>query len=133
VDADPAPRIWLVDGFNVVHTTGLLGTVEGARRDLWWKAPIREALLERAAAFDDPRAEIWVVFDGPTPVPDDEADARVRQVFAPSADDWLLARVREAPEPDAVALVTADTRLADRARHRGVRIVSPIEFVRRCV
>jgi rRNA-processing protein FCF1 len=53
-------------------------------------------------------------------------------VFAPSADDWLLQAVRDAEEPSALVVVTADRQLADRIRHRGARIVSPRTFLARC-
>ena len=64
--------------------------------------------------------------------PPDASDAgRVRSVFAPSADEWLLARIRER-DPAQVALVTADRRLAARARDRGVEVVAPAAFLARC-
>lgn len=122
------PSVWLVDGFNVVQRT-LLG---GRERDEWWTARRRTELLERAACFDDPAAEIWVVFDG-SDVEPEGSDARgPRWVFAPSADDWLVARVRAAENPGQIAVVTADRRLAERARRRGARVVAPSEFLRRC-
>jgi hypothetical protein len=63
----------------------------------------------------------------------DESDAPgPHRVFAPSADDWLLARVRAAENPGRIAVVTADRRLAERARRRGARVVGPGEFLRRC-
>jgi predicted RNA-binding protein with PIN domain len=125
-----APRIWLVDGFNVVHW-GLLG---GRDRERWWSAPVRGELIARAAAFDDPEAELWVVFDGsrPATVVEPGASARLHQVFAPSADEWLLRRIRRVGDPAGVAVVTADRRLADRARHRGAIVVSPGAFLGRC-
>jgi hypothetical protein len=54
-----------------------------------------------------------------------------RVVFALSADEWLLAAVREAPT-GWVVIVTADRQLADRARHRGAQVVSPRAFLARC-
>jgi rRNA-processing protein FCF1 len=53
-------------------------------------------------------------------------------VFAPSADDWLLARVREEDDPTRVVVVTADRKVAGRARQRGARVVSPRDFLERC-
>lgn len=125
-----AAEIWLVDGFNVLHA-GVLG---GRDRSDWWTRDRREELLARAAGFDDPRAEVWVVFDGPHPAPESHGAGcgRVRGVFAPSADDWLLAQVRERPEPARLRVVTADRRLAGRLRHRGARVVSPAAFLSRC-
>jgi hypothetical protein len=74
---------------------------------------------------------VWVVFDGPdareAPVGD-----RLYAVFAPSADDWLLRRVRSAPAPGELAVVTADRRLAARARHVGAQVVPPHAFLAHC-
>jgi hypothetical protein len=56
----------------------------------------------------------------------------VQAVFVPSADDWLVARVREAADPQRVRVVTADRRLAARVRHHGGRVVSPAAFLGRC-
>jgi uncharacterized protein YaiI (UPF0178 family) len=53
-------------------------------------------------------------------------------VFAPSADDWILRELREASDPTAIVVVTADRQVADRARHRGARVVSPRAFLERC-
>lgn len=120
---------WLVDGFNVLHA----GVLRGNDRRGWWREEVRARLLARVAGFEDARAEVWVVFDGPGPGGEAErASERPRVVFAPSADEWLLAAVRETPDPTSVVLVTADRQLADRARHRGARIVSPRAFLARC-
>ena len=120
------PRVWLVDGYNVLNVA-MLG---GRAREGWWTGAFRDELLGRADAFDEDAAEIWVVFDGAQP-PDTQRAGRARSVFAPRADDWLLARIRER-DPAEVALVTADRRLAARARHRGVEVVAPAAFLARC-
>ena len=120
---------WLVDGFNVLHA----GVLRGDDRRGWWRGEMRARLLERVAGFEDAAAELWVVFDGPGPGEEAEiASLRPRVVFAPSADDWLLAAVRAAADPAAIVVVTADRQLADRARHRGARVVSPRVFLARC-
>jgi predicted RNA-binding protein with PIN domain len=124
------PSIWLVDGFNVLHA----GILRGRDRSEWWTEPRRRALLDRVHHFDDPCAELWVVFDGPrAPVdPAAEAGPGPREVFADSADDWLLARVRASDDPSRIAVVTADRAVASRARHRGAQVVSPRAFLERC-
>jgi len=127
-DAPAEPSIWLLDGFNVLHA----GPLGGRDRSEWWTGPRRDELLELAARFDDRSAEVWVVFDGPR-----EADARddlrgPHSVFAPSADAWLLERVRAAEDPSRIAVVTADRKVADRARHRGARVYAPRDFLARC-
>ena len=118
---------WLIDGFNVVQVA-MLG---GRDRSAWWSAPQRAELLSRAEGFEDRKAWLFVVFDGERAAAQGESGGRVQSVFAPSADDWLLDQVRRA-EPGSVVLVTADRRLAGRARHHGARVVSPREFLGRC-
>lgn len=122
------PRIWLVDGFNVVQV-GLLG---GQARDHWWREPRRAELLTRAASFDARDDELWVVFDGHRDDGAEHVGQRLHPVFAPSADEWLVARVVAEPDPGRVSVVTADRRLAARVRRRGASVVSPAEFLRRC-
>ena len=53
----------------------------------------------------------------------------MRAIFAPSADDFLLEQIGAR---ERVALVTADRRLAERARRRGARVVAPAAFLARC-
>jgi predicted RNA-binding protein with PIN domain len=122
----PEPRVWLVDGYNVLN----VGLLAGRVREGWWTGPYRDELLGRAEGFEEVAAEIWVVFDGAQPSGDERA-GRVRSVFAPSADEWLLARIGER-DPAQVALVTADRRLAARARSRGALVVAPAAFLARC-
>ena len=126
------PGLWLVDGFNVV-SVGLLRDAGGEKeRDGWWRREHREALLERVRRFDDPEAEVWVVFDGGD-ASGDRHQGATHTIFAPSADDWLLERVRRAEVPEALTVVTADRRLANRVRARGARVVSPGDFLGRCL
>lgn len=124
------PRVWLVDGYNVL-CAGVLGVPD---RQRWWAEPNRRQLLELVERFDSGEAELWVVFDGDRS-PEPSSPGRVHVVFAAPADDWLLAEVRGRAERggDGVALVTADRRLAERARQRGARVVAPRDFVRRCL
>jgi len=127
-EAAPITRLWLVDGFNVLHAAVL----KGRDRKGWWRGPARARVLDLAGGLPDPGVEILVVFDGDDP--DDEPDLppRVRQIFAPSADDWLVRRVKTAAPGVPVIVVTADRALAARARHHGAEIVSPREFAARC-
>lgn len=122
------PSIWLVDGFNLLHAAVLR---PGDSRAGWWKGQNRDRVVELARAFDDPDAELVVVFDG-AEEPTEPIEGGPRVVFAAVADDWLLATVRATPEPGRVAVVTADRRLADRLRDRGAQVVSPIAFAARC-
>jgi len=121
------PTIWLVDGYNVLHAA-VLG---GQDRSEWWTESRRRELLERVSGFDAD-AEIWIVFDGPDDPGGADALHGPRCVFAASADDWLVDRVRKAEDPSEIAVVTADRKVAGRARGRGARIVSPRDFLARC-
>ena len=127
-DDGAAPTTWLVDGFNLLHVAVLRG---GPRRE-WWREQNRAEVVALARGFDDPRAEVVVVFDGARGAEDAETRGGPRVVFAASADEWMLAALRAASDPSRIAVVTADRRLADRARHRGARVVRPTEFAARC-
>jgi predicted RNA-binding protein with PIN domain len=128
-----APEVWLVDGYNVLHA----GVLRGRDRAGWWKAAAQARLVAAVAGFDDPQAELWVIFDAARPEAASERcsappGSRVRLVFTPSADDWIVRRVRGHAEPGRLAVVTADRQVAERARQRGARVVSPLAFLRRC-
>lgn len=129
---EPEPSLWLVDGFNVLHA----GVLKGRDRAGWWRAQVQLRLVERVARFDAGAGEVWVVFDAAherserCEVP--PAAPQVNLVFAPSADDWLVRRVRTAEAPERVAVVTGDRQVQGRVRHAGGRIVSPRAFLARC-
>jgi predicted RNA-binding protein with PIN domain len=128
-EATHPPRVWLVDGYNVL-CAGLLG---GRQRGDWWNEAHRLELLERLERFEEAEAEIWVVFDGARdPGAALETNPRIRLIFAPSADEWLVEQVRARAAGVEVAVVTADRRLAGRARRRGAQVVSPRAFLGRC-
>ena len=129
-DSPAEPRTWLVDGFNVLN----VALLRGESRDEFWRAETRERLLVLADALaeaQDGRVEVVVVFDGRRAADPDPAHG-ARRIFAESADAWLLRAIREAPDATEVAIVTADRQLADRARHRGARVVPPAAFLARC-
>ena len=126
--AGPSPTLWLVDGFNLLHVTLL----RGDSRNEFWRRAGRERVVELASRFDAQDAEVVVVFDGSQPLQAQLDASGPRVVFAATADDWLLAAVREAPDPARVAVVTADRRLAARARHRGAQVMAPGAFAARC-
>ncbi len=130
----------------------------------FWSAEMRERLVTVARRFAHPHAALWIVFDGPRPsetslVPESrtppearepesgvterpgEPDGSVRPpqpelhvCFAPSADDWIVRRVKtERRQNDqAVAVVTGDRKLGNRARHHQAAVVSPRLFLAHC-
>src|SRR5262245_10137450 len=124
--AAAAPAVWLVDGFNVLCA----GVLRGRERSSFWSEASRQRLLERVARFEDRSARIIVVFDGEGPASEPRAGGP-ESVFASSADEWIVARLRE-PRSERIAVVTADRQLAGRARHRGAEVVAPLRFLSRC-
>ncbi len=137
------PASWLIDGYNVLHA-GMLPREDRAQ---WWTRHHRNRLTQRAARLEANAREIWVAFDGAdegerTPDPatpgtsavlETNAGATpVRVFFARSADAWILERVRQATRPNEVVVVTADRKVADKARHRGAQVVSPRAFLDHC-
>jgi hypothetical protein len=122
------PTIWLVDGFNVLHA----GVLKSRERGSWWREGSRARLLELARCFDDPEAEMWIVFDGPRAAPAASEAPGPRVVFAPSADEWLLRRLKSAPDPSRLGVVTGDRRVVIRSRRCGARVLMPREFLDRC-
>ena len=100
----------------------------------FWSESMRERLVAVARCFPDRDAEIWLVFDG-TRTPEDpvrSTQPELRLQFAPSADDWIVRRVRDAECSDEVAVVSGDRRLTGRTRHHGAAVVSPRHFLHHC-
>ena len=149
----PNASIWLIDGYNVLHTV-LLGGKPREGTD-WWGEAGRNLLHDRVREFDglaatcihppdapeagvsEPQAHepqlgsVWIVFDGKRPAPQ-ACDANPQIVFAPSADQWIVSRVRSAPDPQVLAVVSADRQVAGRCRHAGATVVAPQAFIARC-
>ena len=127
-----APCLWLIDGYNVLHA----GVLRGRDRRGWWTASVQSQLVAIADTFEDPGAQIVVVFDAAKPEAPRAAEppppSRVRLVYASSADDWLVRHVRASQAPERIAVVTADRQVQGRARHGGASVVSPLAFLARC-
>ncbi|MDP6980936.1 MAG: NYN domain-containing protein [Myxococcota bacterium] len=157
----PAARLWLADGYNLLHCApfrsaeGAEGTDvagEGESRPPFWSTEMRERLVAVARRFTHPHDALWVVFDGPRPnetslvsggqpavhtgEPANGAGTALPELhvcFAPSADDWIVGRVKEARRKgEAVAVVTGDRKLGNRARHHQAAVVSPRLFLAHC-
>ncbi len=124
-------RVWLVDGYNVLHAS--LGAQTRARtRTDWWKAPQRERLVERLSNLSMRFERMWIVFDGDRPTPEPSPETRVQCVFARSADEWIRAAIRNAESASDIGVVTGDRQVGDRARQRGAKVVSPRSFLSQC-
>jgi predicted RNA-binding protein with PIN domain len=117
---------WMVDAMNVI----------GTRPDGWWKnrhaAMVRlvDQLERFAAATGD---DITVVFEPP---PNPAISSPVVEIAsAPrpgpnAADDEIVRRLREDPDPEKIRVVTSDHALADQARSLNAT-VEPAEPFRR--
>jgi predicted RNA-binding protein with PIN domain len=129
----PSARLWLVDGYNALHCSPFLANVSSGQKP-FWSNTMRERLVTLARRFPDRDAEIWLVFDGSRPAEDPERGdrPRVRLEFSPSADDWIVKRVRGEPSPATLAVVSGDRQLTGRARHHGAAVVSPRLFIEHC-
>jgi hypothetical protein len=128
------------------------------RSDGWWRREHRERLLERLCEWRGGPDQIWVAFDGtkpaesiwaepaaipfptPTPTKGQTAAARVGvvqgptiyTVFVESADDWIVRRARKAEDPTRMIVVSADRKVAGRARSAGCEILTPWTFMGGC-
>jgi predicted RNA-binding protein with PIN domain len=117
---------WIVDAMNVI----------GTRPDGWWKdrhgAMSRLVdQLERWAASAG--GEVTVVFERP-PFPPIESSV-VEIGYAPksgpnAADDEIVRRLREEPDPEGIRVVTSDRALADQVRSLGATVEPAAPFRR---
>jgi predicted RNA-binding protein with PIN domain len=114
----------------VLHAHLLVGR---DRRD-WRSAARRQLVVAQAARLSARGERVCVVFDGRPPAgePQTPPDAPLRVVFAPDADAWILAELDLAPDPRAIAVVSADREIKRGARRRGARVVSPRDWLARC-
>ena len=139
-DAYTGRRLILVDGFNVLHAVLL-----GKDRDSgWWQRVHRERLLERVTHWSEAGDAIWVVFDGSRPAmsvwaepvarsnDDDSSGPVVHSLFVESADNWIVRRARRTQHPERMIVVSADRKVAGRARSAGCEILTPWAFMARC-
>jgi hypothetical protein len=154
---------WLLDGYNVLHAALLPGELrsqtpwwnEDGRQRLIRRVFFFDALKDprKDVLTDDIQGEsgqphdrtlkdattpsspiIWIVFDGERPAPEsDDQHPRVRVIFAPSADDYLVSRSRRAEPDQSIFVVSSDKRVIGRCAHAGAQIVKPRDFLARCI
>jgi predicted RNA-binding protein with PIN domain len=125
--AEQDPVRWLVDAMNVI----------GTRPDGWWKdrhAAIVRLVehLERWVAATD--ADVTVVLEGPPSPPISSESIEIAHASRPepnAADDEIVRRLREYPDPQQVRVVTSDRALAERARSLGAVVEPAASFRRR--
>jgi predicted RNA-binding protein with PIN domain len=106
--------------------------VVGSTPDGWWRDRVgaMRRLAEGLAGYASRTGEqITVVFDG-KPF---ETDAEpVEVAFAPHADDEIVRRVADDPDPGSLTVVTSDRELSERVRARGPK-VHPSRAFRRMI
>ena len=115
---------WIVDASNVI----------GARPNGWWRdrAGATRRLLEQLRALDD---EILVVLDaGPPDLAGREGTLEV--AIAPrrgrdAADDEIVRRLADDPDPSSICVVTSDRALAARVREHGAGVMGARTFLDR--
>ena len=119
--------ILIIDGFNVLHAVVLVGRDRAG----WWQPAAQRRLVERVEQLTLSYPTIWIVFDrrpSTSEVPEDVTsnDPRIRIVYAPSADDWIVQEVERLTPQHSVTVVTADRPLRERVRHVGGSLLSPL-------
>jgi len=110
------------------------GHPESGEQVRFWGESMRRRLVAAARRFPYPDTAIWLVFDGAHP-PDNPRVGERPELwihFAPSADDWIVRRVKDAEDASQIVVVSGDRRLANRARHHGAGVVSPRHFLDHC-
>jgi predicted RNA-binding protein with PIN domain len=117
--------ILIIDGFNVLHAVVLIGRDRAG----WWQPAAQRRLVERVEQLTLSYPSIWIVFDrslSTSEIPEDvtSKDARIRIVYAPSADDWIVHEVERLAPQHAITVVTADRPLRERVRHVGGMVLS---------
>jgi predicted RNA-binding protein with PIN domain len=118
--------ILIIDGFNMLHAVVLIGRDRAG----WWQPAAQRRLIERVEQFHLSYPSVWIVFDrrpSTSEVPEDvtSSDPRIRIVYAPSADEWIVHEVERLVPQHAITVVTADRLLRERIRHVGGSLLSP--------
>jgi len=119
---------YVIDGYNVAHA--LFGRT--ARRAS--PEEMRETLLRYLRRFSARGRELTVVFDRQTEAPSGAATpglraAGVRVRFAASADEAIVALVREARDPSRIRVVSRDREVIGRARQLGATSARVLDFL----
>jgi len=118
--------ILIIDGFNVLHAVVLIGRDRAG----WWQPAAQRRLVERVEQLTLSYPAIWIVFDrrpSTSEVPEDVTsnDPRLRIVYAPSADEWIVQEVERLALQHSVTVVTSDRPLRDRVRRVRGTVLSP--------
>jgi predicted RNA-binding protein with PIN domain len=119
--------VLIIDGFNVLHAVVLVGRDRAG----WWHPTAQRRLVERIEQLDIAYPSIWIVFDrrsstGKVTENVTSDDPRIEVMYAPSADDWIVAEVERLSPRHTVTVVTADRPLRERVRRAGGSGFSPL-------
>ena len=119
--------ILIIDGFNVLHAVVLVGRDRAG----WWQPVAQRRLVERVEQLTLSYPAMWIVFDrrpSTSEIPEDVTsnDPRIRIVYAPSADDWIVHEVERLAPQHMITVVTADRPLRERVRRVGGSLLSPL-------
>lgn len=118
--------ILIIDGFNVLHAVVLVGRDRAG----WWQPAAQRRLVEKVEQLILSYPAMWIVFDrrpATSEVPEDVTsnDPRIRIVYAPSADEWIVHEVERLAPQHAITVVTADRPLRERVRRVGGMVLFP--------
>lgn len=116
----------IVDGNNLLHAVRMLGPTRGTGREKLLKD------IERWAAIH--RRNVMLAFDGPAPHGPfaQQMQSQVLEVVFSgqrTADDCIVERIRQAPHPDRLTIVSDDTAIVYEARGRRCRVLSNALFI----
>lgn len=129
-----ARRELLIDAYNVIYAHPKFGPL--VRRD---PEQAREQFLEYVQAHrPSDSSRVTVVFDAHRDPGGSSAAGRrnrayssaVHVVFAPeTADVWIQRRVREAPQPSQITVVTSDREILETVRAHGAQRLAVSQFL----
>ena len=122
----------LVDGYNLLHASGIFGGVRGARG---FEASRRALLDEIARLLGGAAAGVTVIFDAadaPPGLPERSAHEGIDVRFArrhESADALIEELIEDHDAPTALTVVSSDNRVMAAARRRRARPVASGEWL----
>jgi predicted RNA-binding protein with PIN domain len=118
---------YLIDGYNLLFATGILGPLRGKRGGESSREALLDFLVDHLPAKEVPRT--MIVFDAaeaPPGLPKQYSHRGLAVRFAPrnmSADALLEELIERSPDPRRLTVVSSDHRVQRAARRRGAKHV----------